>query len=791
MKRLAGIDLNGWHDRAARNWTPGHDDEEPGGEPQLVDAGIDPVVIWQGPEAAHAVGGPQARYAPHGRGPGWGAIGASERRWPVREALAALADDTYPKSLEALAASVRAVCPAPDHVVAVVPDIADFDETRQDRLLRALRSAKVSHPYLLWRPVALCLAAIEDGLCTAPETRVATVVHAPEGLQVQNLVVKRARRGDVVAPERAAVGTTLAWAGGLSALMESSAASAQACHPELDPAVAAGSGIPGVHALGAEPEDEVVRLANGTWRLLTPPAPRDQLPALPDALAAHAGAADVVLVDTPLQGRLRATYLRAIEERLGPRVHACDPTDAARGALVAADRIARGLPHYFDFLPQISILVLEDGEPVFRALVPEGETVPANELYRTVDPPRFRWPKGRASLDVFVKKQDAAGIRRWTVEREPGPPQNVEVAVVLEQRPAQGLAHIEVRGDAWAALARNPIRLDWSRLEVDPRPEAQILEELRRPPPPYPDRVVFPTDPRMWQALPRSAGFAQLVARCDPQDLDDVEGVSDVLSQGVVFDPPNGDRVRPVDSDGNVPEGVDPAAFDALTAAVADDALGEARRARPASTNTRLKFLTWCFPRCPDAVQQELLIALERPDHPWRAPYMANTLLWQGAGRCVADTEKIRHVFDLILRLDIGQMRAYHRACAANLLSRRDISFTVLTRDELSELAGRAAHLVLQAKKDGYKVNFDYGLRLTGGLLRYRIVAPYAWLPDLDPAGRQLEDALQTVQKDMDQRLARSVDFRLRRKRRQVEELLKFLGGSGGDPDLLRSLEED
>jgi len=332
---------------------------------------------------------------------------------------------------------------------------------------------------------------------------------------------------------------------------------------------------------------------------------------------------------------------------------------------------------------------------VFRALVPEGETVAANELYRTVDPPRFGWPKGRASLDVFVEKQDAAGIRRWTVEREPGPPHDVEVAVVLEQRPAQGLAHIEVRGDAWAALARNPIRLDWSRLEVDPRPEAQILEELRRPPPPYPDRVVFPNDARIWQALPRSVGFAELVSRCDPQDLDDLERVSDVLSQGVVFDPPNGHRFRPLDSDGNVPDGIDATALDALTAAVGDDALREARRGRHARTNTRLKFLTWCFPRCPDAVQHELLIAPQRPDHPWRAPDMANTLLWQGAGRCFADAENIRRVFDEILRLDVGQMRAYHRACAANLLSRPDISFTVLTREELSELAGRAAHLIV------------------------------------------------------------------------------------------------
>ena len=791
MKRLAGIDLNGWHDRAARNWTPGHDDEEPGGEPQLVDAGIDPVVIWQGPEAAHAVGGPQARFAPHGRGPGWGPIGAKERRWPVREALAALADDTYPKSLDALAASVRAVCPAPDHVVAVVPDVADFDETRQDRLLRALRSAKVPHPYLLWRPVALCLAAIEDGPCTAPETRVATVVHAPEGLQVQHLVVKRARRADVVAPERAAVGTTLAWAGGLSALMESSTASARARHPELDPAVAAGSGIPGAHALGAEPEDEVVRLANGTWRLLTPPVPRDQLPTLPDTLEKHAGAADVVLVDTPLQGRLRATYVRAIEERLGPRVHACDPADAARGALVAADRIARGLPHYFDFLPQISILVLEDGEPVFRALVPEGETVPANELYRTVDRPRFGWPKGRASLDVFVKKQDAAGIRRWTVEREPGPPHDVEVAVVLEQRPAQGLAHIEVRGDAWAALARNPIRLDWSRLEVDPRPEAKILEELRRPPPPYPDREHQPHDARLWRPGPRSPNIGDLLRRSDPCDEADVGTVAAAFAGSVVVDPATGYRARPLDSDGNLPDGVDAGPLDVFIDEVAGAALNDARAGRTTRTNARVRFLTWCSSRCPTAIKDELVAALGAEAHPWRQPASASVVIWRGAGRVIRRYDHLRRVFDLLLALPERDWLEYHRACAADILSRADAVFAVLAPKENAEIGRYASTMLRLDRKEEFSKKFGWTLKIIGGLLRYRIVAPYAWLPDLDPAGRQLEDALQQVQKDLDRRLARSVDFRLRRKRHQVEELLKFLRGSGGDPDLLRSLEED
>lgn len=177
---------------------------------------------------------------------------------------------------------------------------------------------------------------------------------------------------------------------------------------------------------------------------------------------------------------------------------------------------------------------------------------------------------------------------------------------------------------------------------------------------------------------------------------------------------------------------------------------------------------------------------------PWRAPDMAKTILWQGAGRSFSDAARIRRVFDEILRMDVDDMRAYHRACAANLLTRRDLSFRVLSQDDLHELGRRAAYLILRApRKDGYKVNFGYSLQLAGGLLRHRISDSYAWLPDLDPVGRELENALETVRTDIDRRLARSHDYGLRRRRQQVDELLKFLVGSGGDPDLLRALEQE
>ena len=128
-------------------------------------------MIWQGREAKQAVGGPQAARAPHGRGEGWGRIGAIERRQTVASALATLMKGEDSRSTQALAAVVEALCPRADQAVLVVPDHPALDDEVQDRLLNALRHARVRMPYLLWRPVALCLAAIERGGGTAGGSR--------------------------------------------------------------------------------------------------------------------------------------------------------------------------------------------------------------------------------------------------------------------------------------------------------------------------------------------------------------------------------------------------------------------------------------------------------------------------------------------------------------------------------------------------------------------------------------------------------------------------------------------
>ena len=75
MRRIVGLDLNGWRDFAARDWSP-EDLEAKDDALRIIDGGIEGVAVRDLDD--RWLGGPQAVLAPHGRGPGWGRIGAPD-----------------------------------------------------------------------------------------------------------------------------------------------------------------------------------------------------------------------------------------------------------------------------------------------------------------------------------------------------------------------------------------------------------------------------------------------------------------------------------------------------------------------------------------------------------------------------------------------------------------------------------------------------------------------------------------------------------------------------------------
>lgn len=148
MKKLCGYDLNGWWDKAARNWVVLSDGEEKEVPSSIVEGGIFSVVVETGAKAdGGLVGGAQASISPHGLGAGWGAIGASEKRTRVTELLNAN------PPLGHLTAALRGMSSLAGFGVASLDDHSETDELLQERLLSALRKAKISTPLLVWRSV--------------------------------------------------------------------------------------------------------------------------------------------------------------------------------------------------------------------------------------------------------------------------------------------------------------------------------------------------------------------------------------------------------------------------------------------------------------------------------------------------------------------------------------------------------------------------------------------------------------------------------------------------------------
>jgi hypothetical protein len=158
MKRLVGYDLNGWHDFSARNWleVPGQEDLE--GQDQVINGGLGSVVVKVGSvlQGAGFVGGVQALRAPHGRGTGWGDVGANEKRTNLLKLLDHPSDHKaeISSAIFAMADARKATA------VLAIPDIPVLDEDHQDALLNCLRTLRASRILLVWRPVLTVLAAL-------------------------------------------------------------------------------------------------------------------------------------------------------------------------------------------------------------------------------------------------------------------------------------------------------------------------------------------------------------------------------------------------------------------------------------------------------------------------------------------------------------------------------------------------------------------------------------------------------------------------------------------------------
>jgi len=245
-----------------------------------------------------------------------------------------------------------------------------------------------------------------------------------------------------------------------------------------------------------------------------------------------------------------------------------------------------------------------------------------------------------------------------------------------------------------------------------------------------------------------------------------------------------------ISSDGNLPQDIGPEAEHFLDICI-DKALQQVRsrtNGEVRSDNHALRFLTWLFRRCPAAIVPDLLDAMRAGTHQhvFVLDGPSRVLVLQGLGRVVSEPGHQRSVFDYLFNTPKEAWRSrMHLAATAFLLSRTDAGPQLLNREEVEFLGD----IVISHMKQGIGTtytNFHYAPFLLVGLLRWRLVDPWALVTGSDPLADRFASAVANSIGDLrpkvrhDSRLKRYVDI--------LEQVEEELAGRGRNPDLLLDL---
>lgn len=789
MKRWIGLDVNGWYDYAARDW----DAEELAkfDEPVFIDGGYTSLAVKQ--QSGAWIGGPQAQLSPHGRGAGWGLLGAPDRRRRVSALCDEIRAAAERENALAWYSAVEALSRNAEAIMLTLPDLPSFDEAAQANVLRAMTGRRRPRTHLLWRSVAAFLAGVEAGVITKERDRkrVRIVLHGAHGLEVQTLILRYVSEfPGHIAPERTGYGTLTCAHSGLVSIEQALRDGMEARYPELRETGCERSRLPQTQMFveHLERSTEILRLKNGNWFEV-------QAPDLPAGLfnlgdfANDQGAVEQTVLSTPLKGVLREEFIAAVERAVGA-VDVMEWQSVARGALIAGRFVARGLPHYLDHLTPISLAVLEGKSARFRSLMPGDATVPANREYVSAPISGLRWGKGKSKIEFYVCK-GADEVRHWTVNSDSEAPNDASVELQLRQTPGQSWAKLSVQSKDWPAF--RPIELLWDQLTPDGRSPEEILKTLDRPSPVVPTRIVEPADARVW-AIGNKGRPPLLSILNDGRKLTlaRIQEIADLVG-GTRFVPEAGRGLYVISSDGEYPDGLsaeNKAQYDVVLERVAIKLRSVADGVDAALPDNKALIVgTWSFARCPVDLQrlivEQVKLDMEGGTSALLAVSGARGLMVRGAGRVVAEPELIAELIPALVSKNFNNATLN---ALATLLSRRMHAPQALTPELVSLLVTKLNQsLRLRLATSNFKILFKNALMAVSGLMRYREIDPWALVRDSDLDVDKLAKTLEQIQLKLgDVTLAvtqRDAKLDI------VRALIEMLSGNGGDPDILRQID--
>lgn len=771
MRKLCGYDLNGWRDSAARNWKVEPDGEEKEVASSHVEGGIFGVVVETSAKAdSGLVGGAQASISPHGLGTGWGLVGATGKRTRVADVLGG--EPTIPH----LVAALKGLSSGASFGVASLDDHAETSELLQERFLGSLRKAKVATPLLVWRSVLATIFAIDVGT-VGEGHNVGIVSQAADGITVQKLRVRRERsHGEtVLAPERRSTGKLIRSDWGYRGLETSARAAVMNASSVDRKDHLEWARSNGRLALGVSSGAEVLRQSNGDWQVLVPPETIDhqRISDLPDLRQTIAGC-DVILLETLTEGVIRDAFHSAVVSSAGREVVLLPIDAVAEGALSAARRLSKRDPIYFDFLPQISTIVQRREAVESYDLVDSDETLPAGEVYRSPKPARLAIQAGQDRFSIFLRKETAEFPRKAEVNIGVKVDQTVPVELWVEQSPASGRAKILVHSQKFG----HQFQVDWDSAAELNESWDSLIQGFQRPAPTIPGRLVLACGIEAWNDSPRGDGLFTLLEKNVNRADVDWNGLANRLSAR-----PGGKYA--ISSDGTIPPGVDAAAVARLDRLV-ERALDEVRRGlKGEAVGTQsFRFLTWQFRRCPPEVSGWLLEAWEKEV---RGHFIFTTgpswkLAYQGLGRVAGNQNIELQAIHKILGKTIDLWKWQKETAAmAFLLSRSDTAPRLLTRKDVDRIAKRVLREFEENLGSTY-TRFQYAPMLLVGLLRWRVVEPFALVEGQDPVADRLVRAVERTIADMrhTHRARPLAKYGL-----ILDHVLEELRGEGSNPELL------
>ena len=782
LKKAAGLDLNGWLDHVAKNWSIDLSGEERVGDVLVGQAGPSTAIVSTGD--GKWVGGQPADLAPHGRGGGWGQVGAPDRRVFVRDLI-----EGKNCSAQQLAAALNGLAKGSSYTVLAIEDSAETTELLQERLLTAMSVARLRNPALVWRTVLAALFCISEGLINS-ESLVGVLSHSSCGLSVQKFRIRLAgAKGDVLAPERRSGAKVLSEPIGIRQLF-AWARERNLGQPSalIEPSALANSKTIIRQALGLPCQPEIIRRNNGDWEEIKLDAMVEFPVCRFEASSIGLHDCDQIFLETISEGDVRSHLERSLEAA-GISITRTLASDAvARGGLVAAQRMCNGDPVYFDFLPRISTIVSSsDGARNFD-LVDDTETLEAGRIYRSPVAAQLAIPKGYTQTPVYLRKEAELHPRKATIQLAEPLVESTPVSLWVEQKPAAGRARIVLEA---ASLGRH-FTIDWDTADEDPREWDDIIDSLTSPSPSIPERLVLKCGTQAWNDAANAPGMLSLLEGMGVGTVDWDEMAQKASSR------PGGQYC--VSSDGKLPPEISSVAAQQLDELVRLAVNSTEKRLRAGvehaeKNNAALRFLTWQFRRCPAEVAQWLLDCIEQHSgtlgtHPfiWSQPNWV--LVYQGIARTVSSQAMEARVLQSVLKRGTGTWNYRgESACISLLLSRSETAPLLLSRSDVEKIAERAVFEFGREHGTQY-TRFNYAPFLIGGLLRWRLKEPWALLVGRDPVADRLAQVIIDARADILNRWGTNDAFEKRQKKYLpiLDDLLAYLTGEGGNPNLLLDL---